>query len=165
MGEVIHLVQVEQEARVDSREIAAQLGLKHVSTVRLIDRYAEKFRRHGILRFEIEKIEGRGRPVRFALLSEDQCYFLLALSRNTGAVVDLKSELVRAFSEARKRGHLKELSVWQQLLALEIKDKASMVKARFGSRLMLERKDDLKHIRPQRAELERAFQPCLPLSA
>lgn len=48
-----------------------------------------------------ERTQGGGNAERFALLNEDQAFFLLALSRNTERVVELKSDLIMAFREAR----------------------------------------------------------------
>ena len=42
-----------------------------------------------------------GGDARFALLNEDQAFFLLSLSRNTDRVVELKANLIMAFREAR----------------------------------------------------------------
>lgn len=94
------------EARVDSRLIAEQLGNQHKAAMALLDRYAAKFQRFGVLPFQMEKPatgSAGGRPERYALLNEDQCYYLLSLSRNTEAVVDLKADLIAAFREARDR--------------------------------------------------------------
>jgi len=78
------------ESRVDSRVIAAHLGVQHESSMRSIIDYADDFKTLGILRFEIGEIQGRGQPERFVLLNEDQCYLLLAYSRNTDRVRALK---------------------------------------------------------------------------
>ena len=91
------------ESRVDSRVIAAHLGVQHESSMRSIIDYADDFKTLGILRFEIGEIQGRGQPERFVLLNEDQCYLLLAYSRNTDRVRALKLKLVLAFREARER--------------------------------------------------------------
>ncbi|MFP5422355.1 MAG: Rha family transcriptional regulator [Gammaproteobacteria bacterium] len=101
----ITLIQHKSEARVDSRLLANQLGNKHKSTIELIDRYADKFKRFGLLPFQTESVKEAGargtKHYRYVLLNEDQAYFLLSLSRNTEQVVDLKASLVMAFREAR----------------------------------------------------------------
>ena len=100
----ITLTQSQGEPRVDSRVLAEQLGTKHKSSIELIDKYADKIRRFGHLPFQTEvgkRAQGGGKAERFALLNEDQAYFLLALSRNTERVIELKSSLVMAFREAR----------------------------------------------------------------
>lgn len=97
------LVHTKGEARADSRLIAVELQNQHKNVMELIDRYIDKFKGFGVVPFKTEKPTGAkgGRPERFALLNEDQCFFLLSLSRNTDHVVDLKAKLVKAFSEAR----------------------------------------------------------------
>lgn len=100
----ITLIQHKNEARVDSRLLADQLANKHKSTIELIDRYSDKFKQFGHLPFQTEvgaRAQGGGKAERFAILNEDQAYFLLSLSRNTDRVVELKSCLILAFREAR----------------------------------------------------------------
>lgn len=100
----IALIQSKGEARADSRVLAEQLGVKPKNTLGLIERYLSKFERFGVVPFETEKPgvgTSGGRPERFVLLNEDQCYFLLSLSRNTDRVVELKASLIMAFREAR----------------------------------------------------------------
>lgn len=100
----IVLIQSKGEARADSRVLAEQLGVKAKNTLALVERYLSKFERFGVVPFETEKPgvgTAGGRPERFALLNEDQCYFLLSLSRNTDRVVELKADLIMAFREAR----------------------------------------------------------------
>lgn len=98
------LTQIGNEPRVDSRLLADQLGNQHKNSMALIERYSEKFKEFGLLAFETEaRLAGQhgGGDVRFALLNEDQAFFLLALSRNTDRVVELKASLIMAFREAR----------------------------------------------------------------
>lgn len=100
----IALTQHKSEARVDSRLLASQLGNQHKNTTALIERYLSKFKKLGVVPFQTEKPSAGtagGRPERYALLNEDQAFFLLALSRNTDRVVELKSSLIMAFREAR----------------------------------------------------------------
>lgn len=92
------------EPRVDSRLLAEQLGNKHKNSMALIERYLAKFKEFGLVAFQTEaRPVGRhgGGDVRFALLNEDQAFFLLSLSRNTDRVVELKASLIMAFREAR----------------------------------------------------------------
>lgn len=103
MNEVM-LTRIGGEPRADSRQIAGQLGNKHKNTFALIERYSDKFKEFGLLAFQTEARpadQHGGGDARFALLNEDQAFFLLALSRNTDRVVELKSSLIMAFREAR----------------------------------------------------------------
>ncbi|MFM0136831.1 Rha family transcriptional regulator [Caballeronia grimmiae] len=94
------------EARVDSRIIAAHLDVQHESVARALINYGPDFATLGVFRSEIGKPNAGplgGRPERFWLLNEDQCYLLLTYSRNTDQVRALKLKLVHAFREARER--------------------------------------------------------------
>lgn len=105
----IALVQAKDEPRIDSRLLAQHLGNKHKSVRELIQQHRGHFERFSQLRFQTEvgeRQQGGGNPERYALLTEDQAYFLLSLSRNTERVVDLKARLVLAFREARQSQEL-----------------------------------------------------------
>ena len=91
------------EPRIDSRLIAGGLGVSHNHLIEQVEKYIERFKSFGIVRFETEKLNGgRGRPERLVYLNENQCYFLVTLSKNTERAVDLKFALVTAFSEAKE---------------------------------------------------------------
>ena len=99
------------EARIDSRLLAKQLGNKHKAVLTLLDRYLTTFKTHGQLTFKKEvgsRKQGGGNAERYALLNENQAYFLLNLSRNTEIVVALKSRLITAFSEARRAADIRQ---------------------------------------------------------
>ena len=99
------------EARIDSRLLAQGFGNKHKGTMALIDRYADRFRVHGQLTFKKtvgKRKQGGGNAERYALLNEDQAYFLLSLSRNNDTVVALKSKLIKAFGNARRAADLRK---------------------------------------------------------
>ncbi|MDN7906232.1 Rha family transcriptional regulator [Burkholderia diffusa] len=100
---VLHLHQSRGESRVDSRDLAYHLDIRHQHVRELIQDYVDDFRALGILRFETGEIRGRGQPEKYCLLNEDQCYLLLTYSRNTDRVRALKLRLVIAFRDARSR--------------------------------------------------------------
>lgn len=99
----ISLIIRNREARADSRQLAEYLGLKHRSVFQTVNDHLESFEKLGKVRFENAASVGSltGQRVRFALLSEDQAYLLLTMSRNTPRVVDLKVALVMAFRDSR----------------------------------------------------------------
>jgi len=99
------LTTTKTEKRVDTRLMAMHLGNQHRHVMALIEKYADKFRGFSQLLFKNavgERNQGGGNPERFALLNEDQAFFLLSLSRNSDRVVDLKVKLIQAFCEARR---------------------------------------------------------------
>ncbi|MGB4116532.1 MAG: Rha family transcriptional regulator [Polaromonas sp.] len=102
-GASLSLTTVAQESRVDSRLLAGHLGNQHKHVIALIEKYAEPFSTFGKVLFEKapSAVSITGQRERFALLNEDQAFFLLTMSRNSDHVVNLKVKLVQAFSEAR----------------------------------------------------------------
>ncbi len=105
MNDLISLVVIDQEPRVDSRLIASQIGVEHKNTRSLIEQYQTAIENFGQLPFETEvgkRRQGGGNPEKFYLLNEDQAYLLLTLTRNTDQAVELKIRLVRAFGEQRR---------------------------------------------------------------
>lgn len=117
------LTTYKQESRVDSRLLAGHLGNQHRHVMALIEKYASSFASFGKVLFQkapsVDSLTGQRE--RFALLNEDQAFFLLTLSRNNARVVALKVKLIRAFSEARRvtdQRHTEYLPTYRQLHAL-----------------------------------------------
>jgi phage regulator Rha-like protein len=105
------LVQSKDEPRIDSRLLAVRLKKKrHQDLFELVKRYEVQLLTLGKLLFQTGASTGSrtGQGERFALLNEDQAYFVLTLSRNTHTVLGLKLQLVKAFSEARKNAQLRQ---------------------------------------------------------
>lgn len=100
---MIQLTEVRGEPLADSRMLATYLGSQHRSVFRMVKDFQSDFEQLGVLRFEIAKpvSDQGGRPEKYALLNEDQCYLLLTFSRNTAKVRQLKVSLVLAFKHAR----------------------------------------------------------------
>lgn len=101
----IALTATKAESRIDSRVLSVHLGNRHKQVIALIEKYRDEFKGLGQLPFQKavgERAHGGGNPERFALLNEDQAFFLLSLSRNSERVVNLKAKLVLAFREARR---------------------------------------------------------------
>jgi phage regulator Rha-like protein len=94
--------------RVSSQAIAAHLGVKHQSFFELLKKYRSDFETFGILRFQTGVIDGRGRPGKLAMLTEDQSLLALTYSRNTDRVRHLKIKLVKAFGEARRAADMRQ---------------------------------------------------------
>ncbi|MGZ8172617.1 Rha family transcriptional regulator [Methylobacter sp.] len=104
MSIAITLIEKKHEARVDSRVLAEHLGIQPKNALALIDANKPEFEEFGQLAFETRVIskKGAGQATRYALLNEDQAYFLLTLTRNTKRTKRLKVELVKAFSRFRQ---------------------------------------------------------------
>ena len=91
---------IKSEFRVDSRLLAPELIHRHRTILENIDKYKSQFESLGQLTFQTQ-LGYNNIPVRFALLNEDQCYFLLTLMRNNNHIVAAKLKLVKAFRDAR----------------------------------------------------------------
>jgi phage regulator Rha-like protein len=99
------------EARIDSRLLAERMKLRHHSAFEMVKDFKAEFEQLGVIRFQTEQSpqgSSGGRPERYALLNEDQCYLLLAFSRNTLHVRALKVALVKAFRQARQGQQITE---------------------------------------------------------
>lgn len=98
---------INSEFRVDSRLLASELNHRHRTIFENIQKYESIFNEHGLLPVQTEAVnieDARGiKYQKFALLNEDQCYFLLTLMRNNELVVRKKSQLVKAFRDARNQ--------------------------------------------------------------
>ena len=91
-----------QEPCISHKSIAQSLGVDNRSMYRLIIEYQNDIEAFGIMRFQNAVIKGKGQPERIAYLNENQCYFVLTLTRNTAKAVQAKSALVMAFYKARE---------------------------------------------------------------
>lgn len=94
---------IKSEFRVDSRLLSPELDHRHRNIFANITKHLEYFEKLGVVLFEKARVETNmgEREQSYALLNEDQCYFLLTLMRNTEKVLDAKVNLVKAFRDAR----------------------------------------------------------------
>lgn len=121
------LVDAKDGPRIESRVLAQSMGNTHRPTVALIHKYREPLERFGQVLFKKavgERKQGGGKAERVALLTEDQALFLLALSRNTDRVVELKFKLVQAFSAARRNAQQRQTEYLPEYHALHDRIKA-----------------------------------------
>lgn len=91
--------------RVDTRTLAPKLDVRHRGIIQNIRSYEAEFSELGRVLFQkAARLDGQhgGGDVVYALLNEDQAYFLLTLSRNSPLVVKAKLSLVKAFKSARE---------------------------------------------------------------
>lgn len=100
---------IKSEYRVDSRLLAPELNHRHRTILESIDKYKSQFESLGQLPFQTE-CGYNNAQVRFALLNEDQCYFLLTLMRNNNHIVSAKLKLVKAFRDARAQLALRDIA-------------------------------------------------------
>ena len=100
----ISIIYSANELRTDSRDLASLLDHRHRTIFESITKYNSELLELGILPFETERLKTEqlgDREHKFAMLNEDQCYFVLTLMRNNAHVVKAKLQLVKAFRDAR----------------------------------------------------------------
>jgi phage regulator Rha-like protein len=101
------------ELRTDSRDLASLLDHRHRNIFANIKRYENEMAQLSIVRFENARLKterlGEREQV-FAMLTEDQCYFLLTLMRNNETVVKAKLNLVKAFRDARTQLAMRDIA-------------------------------------------------------
>lgn len=100
-NDILVLTLVDGTPRIDSRLIAAELGVEHKNTRELIQKYLADFEEFGKVPFETEASGKTNQQQKFALLNEDQSYLLLTYAQNTEQARYLKMRLVRSFAEYR----------------------------------------------------------------
>jgi len=71
--------------------------------------------------------------------------------------------VIRAFRKLTGQSLRQRDSLYSQRLALEAQEAASMERGSIGSNLMHGRRREIPLLREQRAAIERAMEPCLPL--
>lgn len=101
-NEVIELLQIEEEFRIDTRELAPKIGLEHESLIKNLETYQEELRQFGDIRFQIgkpQKGSTGGRPVKYGMLNRLQVLFAITLSRNTEQVVRWKMAIIDALDQ------------------------------------------------------------------
>lgn len=109
--DLLQLVLLKDEPRIDSRLLAQQLRRPHYGVFELVRDYQGDFEELGVVRFQTWKpLPGSkgGRPERFALLNENQAYLLLTYSRNTARVRALKIKLILSFDAARRAAAMRQ---------------------------------------------------------
>ncbi len=100
----IEVISFHEELRTDSRSLASLLDHRHRNIFANITKYTHELKQLGIVRFEKARLKTEhlgDREQHYAMLNEDQCYFLLTLARNNESVVAAKLKLVKAFRDAR----------------------------------------------------------------
>ena len=95
--ELVYYKGLKDEPYTTSEVIAEHTGNKYRSVSDLVRDNKTDLEEFGILRFEIAKMIGRGRPKKIFKLNEQQATFLITLLDNTPQVKEFKKALVKAF--------------------------------------------------------------------
>ncbi|WP_256330225.1 Rha family transcriptional regulator [Variovorax sp. YR216] len=153
------------EPAASTEVIASGMQQQHASVIKLVRKHMATLETFGLVRFQIRpRSAGQhgGGDVELAELNEQQATVLISLMRNSERVVEFKVRLVSEFYRMRSALQNRDMSLWQQLMRLESRDKNSLEWASFGSRKMHERRRELPEIRRERARLESEIQQPLP---
>ena len=154
------------EPLASSEALAAGVRLSHASVIKLVRKHQASLERFGLVRFDIRpRLKGQhgGGDVEIVLLNEPQSTLLITMMRNTAIVVDCKVRLIEEFYRMRDALSQQAKGLWQQMQALIAQEVESKIKASFGSRLMLDRKQEIPFFKSERQRLEIEIQPALPL--
>lgn len=106
------------EPYTTSEIIAAGAGVQRRTVDHLLLAHKTDFEEFGILRFEIAKTGGRGRPEIIYHLNEQQATLLMTYLKNTEVVRAFKKELVRQFYAMRSLLLERASPVWQDARSL-----------------------------------------------
>lgn len=101
MKELVFLQSLKDEPYTTPEVIAEHTGIEYRSISDLIRRNKSELEYFGILRFEIVKINGRGRPKKVYHLNEQQATTLITFLDNTPQVKSFKVALVAQFFKMR----------------------------------------------------------------
>ena len=150
------------EPLATSLVVAGGMKAKHKNVLELIRRHSASLGEFGALAFETRK--SGGRPTEVAMLNEQQAALLISLMRNSSEVVSFKVRLIREFYRMRDALRQRDQNLWQQLQTAIAAEVDSMVRASFGSHLMLDRKKAKPTLQGEIRRLEAEIQPGLLLN-
>jgi phage regulator Rha-like protein len=102
----IKIIQINGKPYVSTQELAKRMEIEHKAVVNSINKHADYFQEHGVSPVFKIRAKSKTGQEKEALLSEDQAYLLLTLSRNTDQAVKLKSDLIKVFSILRQKHEL-----------------------------------------------------------
>ncbi|TCP16916.1 Rha family transcriptional regulator [Simplicispira metamorpha] len=153
------------EPLASSEALAVGVNHSHESVIKLVRKHQASLERFGRVRFQIQSFPTNGGPQarEVALLNEPQSTLLITMMRNTAIVIECKVRLVEEFYRMRDALSQRAQGLWQQMQALIAQEVESKIKASFGSRLMLDRKQEIPFFKSEHQRLEAEIQPALPL--
>lgn len=99
--ELVYYKGLQDEPYTTAKIISEYTDNKYQSVSDAIRKNENAIKEFGILRFEIAKIPGRGRPKKIYHLNEQQATFLITLLDNTPKVKEFKKLLVKSFYQIK----------------------------------------------------------------
>lgn len=146
-----------------SRQMAQRFKKRHDNIIRLYrtrieGRHSQEFI---ALNFEVvEYLDAKGEAREELLMTKNG---FIAMATKLRGAEEWQERFIAAFDAMTEQLERMALSLWTRRMKLETRDATSAAKASVGSRLMLERKKDLPTLKQERAILESAMQPALPI--
>ena len=150
--------------KTDSRVVASKFGKRHKNVLRSIDtiisEVSNKFAKLNFeLCFEINGLQN-GKPNKFYKMTKNG-FMLLVMGFTGKAAMAIKERFIDAFDEMESFIKSQYSSLWERKMMLELKDENSFLRASFGSKLMLQRKQEKLIIQNELAKLDKMLQPNL----
>jgi anti-repressor protein len=99
----LNIQTIDSSLVVDSRLVAAELGIEHRALKKTIQTYQSDFEEFGNLNTASVGVVGTSSYAEFYYLTEDQAYLSLTYSNNTQQVRQAKINLIKAFKQAREK--------------------------------------------------------------
>ena len=172
---VVKLVEVNGRNPVTTTlQIALGLGIQHASVIKVVRTYLPDIQEFGRVLFENSydfkelsnsgfeiRNSNQGRHTRYAVLNEQQAYFLMTLMRNSPRVIEFKKALVKAFFEARTLLQTDYFALLQQREALNAKLECEKDIASVCGRGLSGWKKQRDSLETAIANVDRQIQPCL----
>lgn len=172
---VIQLVDVQKgEPTTTTLQIALGLGIQHASVIKIVKTYLPDIQEFGRVKFESSyshtdfinsgfeiRNSNQGRHTRYAVLNEQQAYFLMTLMRNSPRVIDFKKALVKSFFEARALLQTDYFALIQQREALNAKLECEKDIASGCGRGLAAWRRQRDCLTIAIANVDRQIQPCL----
>ena len=172
---VIKLVEVQKgEPTTTTLQIALGLGIQHASVIKVLRTYLPDIQEFGRVKFESSydcsglmnsgfeiRNSNQGRHTRYAVLNEQQSYFLMTLMRNSPKVIDFKKALVKAFFEARTLLQTDYFSLLQKREGLNAKFECEKDIASACGKGLADWKKQRDALQTAITNVNRQIQPCL----
>lgn len=151
--------------KTDSKKVAQKFNKSHAHVMRDIRNLLKhlkdkKFAKANFgFRYEINDLQN-GKPNKYCEMSKDG-FMLLVMGFTGQAALEVKVKFIEAFNAMAQFIKEQYSSLWEEKHMLELRDENSFLRASFGSKLMLQRKQEKPIYQKERERLEKILQPSL----
>lgn len=134
-NQVIELMEVDREFRIDSRNVAPNIGIEHESFLKTLKTYQEQLEYFGKVRFEIGA-SASGQQQNYVTLNRNQALFAITLSRNTEQVIAWKMALIDALDQLDKHVKANQIARRQSVRQIESEQSPLDLEERVFNKMM-----------------------------